>query len=152
MVHQFKIFASYQTKPITFGVEAYTQKIENAALNTTTKTPEDATVNAISFWIRGNIVKNKWQYFARFDSYNPDTKFNGANTYTVNTNYGSYDPTIKEQFITAGLDFQPAKNIHFMPNVWFTRYMEQLDKTTTGYLPDNHTLVYRMTFFYTFGK
>lgn len=151
--NMFKIFAAYNTKPITVGVEAYTQNIDNAVLNSTTKSAEQATVNAISLWVRGAIVQNKWSYFARFDAYNPDTKFNSADTYsTVYTNYGPYDPTVKEQFYTAGLDYTPAKNIHFMPNVWLTRYLDQYKSSATAYTPDNHTLVYRMTFYYVFGK
>jgi hypothetical protein len=149
----YKVFAAYTVPMLTVGVEAYTQSFDNGVLNATTKTPENTTVNAISLWIRGSIVPSKWGYFARFDSYNPDTKFNAADAYsTVFTNYGSYDPTVKEQFYTFGLDYTPAKNIHFMPNVWLTRYMDQYDSTTKGYIPDNHTLVYRFTFFYTFGK
>jgi hypothetical protein len=151
--NMYKAFAAYTTKLFTIGVEAYTQKVENAALNTTTKSPEDATVNAASIWIRGAIVENKWSYFARFDSYNPDTKFVSGDKYsTVYTNYSSFDPTVKEQFYTFGLDYTPAKNIHFMPNIWFTRYLDKYATTNTSYTPDNHTLVYRMTFFYTFGK
>jgi hypothetical protein len=151
--NMFKIFVAYNAKPFTVGVEAYTQKLKNAMINTVDKTVDDATVNAISLWIRGTIVKDKWSYFARYDNYNPDTKFNNAANYSVNANgYSSFDPTTKEQFVTAGIDFTPAKNIHFMPNVWFTQYKTQYDPTHAGYVPDNHTLVYRMTFFYTFGK
>jgi hypothetical protein len=150
--NMFKAFAAYTTPIFTFGAEAYTQKIANGVTNTTTAKAEDATVNAISLWFRGTIVKGEWGYFARYDNYNPDTKFTSADTYAVNTNYSGYDPTTKEQFVTAGLDYTPAKNIHFMPNIWLTQYKDQLAPTTAGYVPDNHTLVYRMTFFYTFGK
>jgi len=151
--NMFKVFAAYTMPKFTFGVEAYTQKIDNAVLNATTKTADQATVNAISIWLRGSIVQDKWGYFARFDHYNPDTKFNAADTYTtVYTNYGSYDPTTKENFVTAGLDYTPAKNIHFMPNIWLTQYLDQYDTASKSYVPNNHTLVYRMTFFFTFGK
>ena len=150
--NMFKVFAAYTVPMFTFGVEAYTQNFNNAAINTTTKTAEKATLNAISLWVRGSIVKNKWGYFARFDDYNPDTKFNSADVYTSLSGYSSYDPTVKEQFYTAGLDYTPAKNVHFMPNIWLTRYEDQYAPTTKGYLPSDHTLVYRMTFFYTFGK
>ncbi len=150
--NMFKIFAAYTMPAFTFGVEAYTQNFTNGVTDNTTKEAAKATVTAISLWLRGTVVKNKWSYFARFDSYNPDTKFIAADNYTANTNYTSYDPTVKEQFYTAGLDYTPAKNIHFMPNVWLTRYSDQYDASTKGYLPDNHTLVYRMTFFYVFGK
>jgi len=150
--NMFKAFVSYNTSPISVGVEAYTQKIGLAVTNKSTLTAEDATVHGLSLWAKGAINKGKLGWFARYDSYNPDTKITGTDAYAVNTNYGSYDPTVKETFITGGLDFTPAKNIHFMPNVWFTQYKDQLTSTTAGYQADNHTLVYRMTFFYTFGK
>src|SRR6202000_3386772 len=115
--NMYKIFASYSTKPITLGVEAYTQKFASGVTNSTTHLPEDATAQAISFWVRGPIVKNL-NYFARFDTYNPNTDFATADSYAVNTNYGSYNPTVKEQFYTAGIDYNPTKNVHFMPNFW----------------------------------
>jgi hypothetical protein len=147
----WKIFASYNSKPITIGVEAYTQKIASAVNNTTTGTAEDATVTGISFWVRGNIAKNL-NYFARYDTYNPDTKFNTADTYstTYNTNYGNYNPFTKEQFYTAGLDYNPTKNVHFMPNFWLVDYANQ--GPTAATVVNDHTLVFRFTFFYTFGK
>jgi hypothetical protein len=98
--NMWKGFVSYTTSVITLGVEAYTQKLANGVTNKTTGSGEDATVNAISFWVRGSIVKSKLGYFARYDSYNPDTKLNAADPYAVNTNYGSYDPTVKEKFYT----------------------------------------------------
>jgi hypothetical protein len=150
--NMYKVFAAYNAKFFTIGAEAYTQKFINGVTNKTTTKAENATAQGLSLWIRGTIVQGKWGYFARYDTYNPDTQFNSADPYSVNTNYGSYDPTTKEKFVTAGLDFTPAKNIHFMPNVWFTQYQDKQAPTTAGYLPDNHTLVYRMTFFYTFGK
>ncbi len=148
----FKIFVAYNAKYFTIGAEAYTQNFKNGVTNKTTNLAEDATAKGLSLWIRGAIVQGKWGYFARWDNYNPDNNFNPADPYTVNTNYGSYDPTTKENFVTAGFDFTPTKNIHFMPNVWYTQYKTQYDPTHAGYVPDNHTLVYRMTFFYTFGK
>jgi len=151
--NMFKVFAAYTVPKFTFGVEAYTQKLANAVINNTTKTGDDATVNAISIFAKGALAKD-WNWFARFDSYNPDTKFTSTDSYTtVSTGaYSSFDPTVKEQFYTAGLDYNPTKNVHFMPNIWLTRYSSEYDKTITSYVPDNHTLVYRLTFFYTFGK
>jgi len=151
--NMFKIFAAYNTKPITLGVEAYTQKIASGVTNNTSKLPEDATVTGFSIWARGAIAKN-WNYYARFDTYNPDTDYNTADSYVspVNTNYGSYNPTVKEQFYTAGIDYNPTKNVHFMPNFWLVNYTDQRASTTTGYVAPDHTLVFRFTFFYTFGK
>lgn len=151
--NMYKIFVSYISKPVTIGVEAYTQTIA-AGVNSVTPapavtTPEDATVQGFSIWVRGPIVKNL-NYFARYDTYNPNTNFNTADTYTVNTNYGSYNPTVKEQFYTAGLDYNPIKNVHFMPNFWLVDYTNQ--GPTAATVANDHTLVFRATFFYTFGK
>ncbi len=147
-----KGFAAYTTPKITFGLEAYTQKIANAVSDATTKSAADARVEAISVYAHGAIYKDKWGFFARYDGYNPDNDFNAADVYTANTNLPAYSPFAKEHFITAGLDFTPAKNIHFMPNLWFIQYKDQRNPTTAGYLPDSHVLVYRATFFYIFGK
>jgi hypothetical protein len=150
--NMFKGFAAYNTPKITFGVEAYTQNIKNGLTNNISKNGTDATVQAISVYSRGAIYKDKVGFFARYDSYNPDADFNALNTYTVNTNLAAYNPFYKEHFITAGLDFTPAKNVHFMPNIWYIQYVDQRDPATTGYIVDDHTIVYRLTFFFTFGK
>ncbi|HEY0244084.1 MAG TPA: hypothetical protein VGC01_00850, partial [Mucilaginibacter sp.] len=90
--------------------------------------------------------------FARYDSYNPDTQFINADSYSVNTNYGNYNPTVKETFYTAGLDFTPMPKIRFAPNLWLIDYKDQRDATAAGYVGPDHTLVVRATFYYTFGK
>ncbi|MDB5156611.1 MAG: hypothetical protein JWR50_1318 [Mucilaginibacter sp.] len=147
-----KGFVAYTTPKITFGVEAYTQKLTNGVTNVTNTKAENATAEAISIYSRGAIYKDKLGFFARYDSYNPDNDFNGADVYTSNTSLPLYNPYSKEHFITAGLDFTPAKNVHFMPNVWYIKFTDERAKTTAGYVPDDHTLVFRATFFYTFGK
>jgi hypothetical protein len=151
--NMIKGFAAYTTPKITFGVEAYTQQIVNGLTNVTAnKTGENATVEAISLYSHGAIYKNKLGFFARYDSYTPDNDFNASDIYTVNTNFAAYNPFTKEHFITAGLDFSPAKDVHFMPNVWFIQYKDLRDAVTAGYQTDNHVLVYRVTFFYQFGQ
>lgn len=147
-----KGFVAYTTPKITFGLEAYTQQITNGLTNTTTAAAEDATVKAFSVYSHGAIYKDKLGFFARYDGYNPDNTFNSADVYTVNTNFAAYNPFNKETFTTAGLDYTPEKNIHFMPNLWYVRYQDQRATTNAGYLPDSHALVYRLTFFYMFGK
>ncbi len=152
--NMIKGFAAWNTPKITFGVEAYTQRIKNGVIATQAgvKTAENAQVEAISIYSHGAIYKDKLGFFARYDSYNPNDDFNALNAYTVNTNLTAYNPYTKEHFVTAGLDFTPAKNIHFMPNLWFIQYEDERAPGTTGYVPENHILVYRLTFFFQFGK
>jgi len=149
----YKLFVAYLSKPFNMGVEAYTQTFVNGVTNTTTKTASDATVNGLSIWFRG-AISPKWNYFAKWDNYNPFTDYDSAASYSVNSNigYGAYNPSAKENFYTAGLDYNPTKNVHFMPNFWLLDFKDQRASSTTGYVGPDHTLVYRFTFYYTFGK
>lgn len=149
--HMFKIFADYRTKPLSVGVEAYTQTFENGVTNTTTKATANPTVQGLSIWAKGAIVKNL-NYFARFDTYNPYSDYENTSTYTVNTNYGSYDPSYKEKFYTAGLDYNPTKNVHFMPNLWLMDFNDQRAANAAGFAKADHTAIWRFTFYFTFGK
>ncbi len=148
----------------TIGVEAFVNNLKNNFFATRMDGSGVDTLSAaasgISFYVHGDIIKSKLRFFARFDAYNPNTKVDN-NTYskyvsnTGNYNDNSYskgttatnDETYKQEFITAGLDFMPAKNVHFMPNIWYNRYKTQLHDANT-----DHDLVYRITFYYIFGK
>ncbi len=146
-----KGFVAYTTPKLTVGVEAYSNKIANGVITTNTTSAADATVQGISVFVKGAIVKDKLGFFARYDGYNPNNDFDNANTYTKLTNFSSYDPYTKETFYTAGLDFTPTKNVHFMPNIWLVNYKDQRPSASGG-LADGNTVVYRFTFFFTFGK
>jgi len=153
--NMLKGILAYSVPWLTVGIEAFTDKIANGVteVSGTTKTPTNANAEGISFNAHGSIVKDKLGFIARFDTYNPDSEFKtSATSYTVNTNLGSYSPYTKEQFYVLGIDYTPAPNIHFSPNIWFDRFKDQQPTTATGYVPDDHTLVYRLTFFFTFGK
>ena len=141
----------------------------------------DTKANGISFFAHGDIVPTKLRWFARVDLYNPNKNVNngtykgyggisspsaymtpgykisyagsttGAPTATATvTNTG--DPTSKETFLTAGLDFMPYPNIHIEPNIWYTHYASQLTNTYAGWGPNNQDVVWRVTFFFVFGR
>jgi hypothetical protein len=147
--NMFKGFVAYTTPDITVGAEAFINHGKNdvVGINGTLNDTTDANAAGISTYIHGNIIKNKLRFFARFDIYNPDTKYdNGAFTkYTGLTS--NYEPNNKEDFITAGLDFTPVKNVHFMPNIWYNKYITQQSGSNT-----DNDLAYRLTFYYVFGK
>jgi len=148
----FKAFVSYNSKPITVGVEAYTQSFKNGVNNTTAGTVENSNAEAFSIWAKGPIIKNKLSFFARRDAYDPNTKFNGADVYTVNTNYSSYSTFYRENYYSFGLDFTPIKNVHFTPNYWILYYRDKRNSNVSGYQFNDHTEAYRFTFYYVFGK
>jgi hypothetical protein len=159
-----KGFAAYNTPGLTIGVEGFVNNLKKDIFATRIGTPTvidtlDNAPTGISFYIHGNIVPNRLRFFARYDMFNPNSKVDN-NTYTKYVqNTGNYsdnspaslanpgDETYKQKFITAGLDFTPAKNVHFMPNIWYNSYATQLAKANKDY-----DIVYRMSFYFTFGK
>ena len=145
-----KGFAAYNTPALTIGLEAFINhgNKDVVGVNGATKDTLGARSTGVSAYIHGDITKNKLRYFARFDTYNPDTKYdNGAYTKYVGLT-SNYEPSNNERFFTIGLDYMPAKNVHFMPNIWYNQYI------TKQNIPSNtdHDLVYRLTFYYVFGK
>ena len=157
----------------TIGVEGFINNLKADNFSTTTAGPIDTLSTApsgISFYIHGDIIKNKLRFFARFDAYNPNNKVNTgvATKYAGNTsnyndnsfhtvyNYNATTPSVtytttgdqtyKQQFITAGLDYKASNRVHFMPNVWYNSYSSQIASNK------DHDLVLRLTFFFAFGK
>jgi hypothetical protein len=177
----WKGYIAYNTPALTVGVEGYVNTIKNDTKATLIAGGAD-TINTaakgISFYVHGNIVKNYLRFFARLDTYNPNgnvdnNKYSGYAGISSPNGYNSVgykltyspstgaptavastvsDPTSKEMLITAGLDFTPAKNVHFMPNIWYNHYATQLTGAAKTAEPDNFDLVYRMTFYFVFGK
>lgn len=147
----------------TVGVEFFVNNLKNDNFATRIDATVDTLTTAakgLSMYIHGDIIKTKLRFFARADLYNPNSKVDNSvySKYTGNTgnyNDNSYslgttptgDQTYKQTFMTAGLDFMPVKNVHFMPNVWYNHYATQLSPSN-----DDHDLVWRITFFYVFGQ
>ena len=148
-----KGFVAYTVPTFTVGVEAYSNHLKNddQATEISSGNVDVLSVNAtgLSVFARGALVKDKLNFFARTDFFNPDNKIdnNKYNKYVGNTS-GYNDPSTKENFITAGLDYTPMKNIHFMPNLWLNHYKNQ------GFATKYNTsdVVYRLTFYFVFGK
>ena len=136
----------------TFGTEAFINHGQNdvAGIKASQKDTLSADATGISVYVKGQITPKKLGYFARFDSYNPDTHY--TQNYTSYLGFSAnYEPNNKEKFVTAGLDYTPAKNIHFMPNIWYNGYQAQ-QSNFSGAANRDHDLVFRITFFYIYDK
>ncbi|OIR06979.1 hypothetical protein GALL_108860 [mine drainage metagenome] len=154
-------------KGFTVGLEFFVNNLKNDLVGTKIAGGNDTLSNAatgVSFYVHGDLVPNKLRFFARYDAYNPNkkidnntySKYSGNtgnyndNTYFSGGNTSTGDQTYKQQFITVGLDYTPAKNVHLMPNIWYNSYASQLSNANVA--ANNHDLVYRLTFYYVFGK
>lgn len=161
----------------TVGAEFFVNNLKNDVFATRIAGGVDTLNNSAtgaSFYVHGDIIKSKLRFFARYDAYNPMKKVIDNNTYnkyvanTGNYNDNSYtmtynsngtptaatatgDMTNKQSFITLGLDYMPAKNVHFMPNIWINHYASQMPGVTGSAAGDNDTVL-RLTFYYVFGK
>lgn len=146
----------------TVGLEYFVNNLKNDDFASKIAGGTDtlsSAANGLSVYVHGDIVKNKLRFFGRVDAYDPNNKIdnNKYSKYVENTgnyNDNSYnngtasgDETYKQVFVTAGLDFMPAKGVHIEPNIWYNSYSSQLAAGTKG-----HDLVYRATFYYVFGK
>lgn len=151
--NMLKGFAAYTTPAITVGVEAFIEHDKNdvAGIHGVSKDTLSADAKGISAFVHGSIVKDRVGFFARTDFYNPDTKYDNNYYSTYQGFTSTYEPNNKEMFMTAGLDLTPAKNIHFMPNIWYNKYTAQ-QANVSGSAKEDHDMVYRLTFYYVFGK
>ena len=169
-----KLFAAYNSKMITVGFEGYM----NTLMGDVVVTGKDKNTYyrntkamGLSFFVRGRLVGDKLGYFARFDNYDPSGNLTNIvgdkNMSKYSPSTTQYDPTTKEMFSTFGLDFTPIKNVHIMPNIWLNTYTSALDVngknsagTTYASMPSSGYVtgmkgtdaVYRLTFYYIYGK
>lgn len=147
--NMLKGFVAYNTPKLTIGVEGFINhgKRDVIGINSTNRDTTDANALGLSTYVHGAIIKDKLRFFARYDTFNPDTNYDDAYTKYAGLT-SNYDPNNKENFITAGLDYTPIKNVHFMPNVWYNGYKSE----SAGSPNKNYDLVYRATFYFVFGK
>ncbi len=152
-----KIFIAWTEPKFTVGVEAFTNTLMGDVAATGAadgKTYYFNTVaTAVSLYARGKIYKDKLGFFARYDTYDPTKNLsafdNPAQFSKYSASTSQYDPTNKENFMTLGLDYTPIKNVHIMPNIWYDSY-----SSSNGFspLPNGNDMVYRLTFYFIFGK
>lgn len=122
--HNYKLGVVYKTPGITIGTEFFDNALMHYANAVPPEYDDTTTVNesavGLSLFINKRI-SDKLISFARYDYYNPDTKydtkFNYLNPYNTNT----------ENFFTAGIDFQPIEKVHIMPNIWYNHYHNKID-------------------------
>lgn len=149
-----KAYIAYNTPGLTIGVEGYVNVMKKDDLGAKFAGGVDtlnSSAKGISAYVHGDIIKNKLRFFARYDNSQPNSKVNTTIYKSYAEPAGNYDDNTKEQFVTAGLDFTPVKNVHFMPNIWYNNYRSNISGAA-GKLKSDYDAVYRLTFYFVFGK
>lgn len=146
-----KGFVAYTLPSFTVGLEAFISHGQQdvIGINSLARDTISANAKAISAYVKGRIVRDRLGFFIRVDDYNPDVNYNNSLYSSYKGLTGNYEPNNKELFFTAGLDFTPVKNVHFIPNVWYNRYTSN-QSGLTGSAYRDHDLVYRLTFYYVY--
>ncbi len=150
-ISTFKAFAAYKTSTTTIGLEAFKQIQTNNTTYFQGVPPTADTIytnvkpSGISVYLTQELTKDKLNFFARYDVYNPDTKF------TTDNNYAKGYNTTRESFATIGLDFVPYKNVHIMPNLWYNQYHSKMTGVS-GNLKNDYDLEGRITLYFIFNK
>lgn len=149
----FKLFAGYSTKAFTIGIEAFLNHGQQDIVADHKGVKDTLNANSMggSVFIRGRIISDKLGYFARMDVFNPYLNYDNTTIQSYQGLSKHYNPNTREQFITVGLDYTPVKRVHFMPNVWINTYKNQ-NENSKGRAGKDYDLVYRLTFYYVFGK
>ncbi len=148
-----KLFVAYTVPKFTIGMEYYMNRIMADCIATRSGGKDTITskANSLSLFVRGRITKDKWGFFARYDMYTPSANLNnGLYSAYSEQKVSQYDPNNNESFLTLGLDYTPIKNVHIMPNIWYNTYKNAGPASTAK--PDDNDMVYRLTFYYIYGK
>jgi hypothetical protein len=150
-----KGLVNYTSHPVTIGLEAYINHLNKDNIDTKKAGGADTLsvkANGISIFVKGPIIKDKLGFVVRYDNFNPDENIN-ATVYNKfsSTTTGYNDPTTKQAFFLAALDWTPAPNVHFMPNIWYMHYATQLPGLI-GKVNGDYDLAFRLTFQYAIGR
>ncbi|HSY75429.1 MAG TPA: hypothetical protein VK890_01155, partial [Bacteroidia bacterium] len=171
-LHQYyitgRVFLGYKTKNFNISAE-YFKQIQKSMLaevsgpgvpaqgDTIDNIQTGFSVMAAAVLLRDkNTGAPKLSIFARYDGFNPDLNYNPNVFYqpgglTVNSVPYDLANPITESYYVIGFDFQPIKQIHFMPNIWYDG-INNRNNNLTSIEKSDYDLVARITFYYQFFK
>ena len=139
-----KGFVSYQTPALTVGLEVFSQlQKNNTAITLPAPLIVDAAASGLSIFAKG-AIDPKTGWVLRYDHYNPDSKFNANDVYPA-----SYTGIYTEDFFLAGIDFQPIKTVHIMPNIWYDGFNNRYS-AVNKLSKSSYDLAARVTVYYIF--
>ena len=152
-----KLTVAYCGSGITIGAEGFIDYEKNGVAGIrkipggTDTSLQHAKACGFSFYAHGPLIRDRLGFFVRFDHFNPNTFYNNQYfaSYTRTTG-GPADPNTITDFFTGGVDFSPVNAVHIEPNLWYFQYTG-LQQDLTGNAAKDFDLVWRLTFYFSFG-
>ena len=135
----FRGFLGYKTSVVRFGFEAAVIR-ENQFNDFEFITRHPFLFSAFSA-LKFTFYSEELEFFARFDKYNPDTKYNTAKVYPADLRF-----VYNQSLLILGLTYNPVSVVSIMPNVYINMYE---DKRPYGVNRKND-IVPRLTLYYRF--
>jgi hypothetical protein len=133
-VATYKLFAGYEHDKGAIGGEVVNQIKHDARYDAGKGTYVNASVVGYSLFVR-YMAQEKLGAYARFDGYEPDSR-----------NADRYDTRLW----MAGLDWQPYKDVHILPNLEGAQYVAH--RPGVSGLPQHPDLQARVTMYWKFSK
>jgi hypothetical protein len=121
----WKIFAAYSFRRVNLGLEALSRVYHKGPAPTQEQ-------RGLSVFANGTMTPTL-AAFARFDQWEPDHRTSNR---------------VDNQLYIAGVDWQPFKDVHVMPNIEASQYRAK----GTAVAPSHNDLQARVTFYYLFSK
>ncbi|MGP8217650.1 MAG: hypothetical protein ACLQQ4_18925 [Bacteroidia bacterium] len=173
-LHQYEItgraFLGYKIKNFNISVEYFEQLDKNmVAVTSGPGLPaqgdtSDCTQTGFSLMSAAVLMRDKktgdpkLTAVLRYDAYNPFSQYNPNYVYqsggiiveAEGRQVELVTPATEKLFILA-LDYQPIKQLHFMPNIWYDGVNSRASNLTSAEKSD-YDLVARITFYYQFFK
>ena len=167
-----RVFLGYKAKNFNISAEYFHQLqknmlyISSKSVNPTSSVPaggdtiQDNIQTGFSIMAAAVLIRDKntndpkLSLFARYDVFNPQVNFNANDEYNqISVGSLSYyvSNSYTESYYVFGLDYQPIKQIHFMPNIMYDGVTNRA-KTVTAIEKFDYDLIARITFCYQFFK
>jgi hypothetical protein len=151
-----KLAVIWVDRQFTVGAEGFVNRLKQCEAASYSRGIDtlDGRATGLSLYAHANITGAKLRAFVRCDLYDPNRRYDNSSYSKYAALYGvstSYEPNNKETFLSAGLDYSPAPQVHFIPNIWYNRY-EGKQGGLSGAAAHDYDLAFRLTFFFTFGK
>ncbi|HXP51261.1 MAG TPA: hypothetical protein VN922_14985 [Bacteroidia bacterium] len=164
-----RIFLGYKTKNFNISAEYFQQTEKNMLSeisgpgvpkqgDTVDNIQTGFSIMAAAVLMRDkNTNAPKLSLIARYDMFNPVANYNpkvtylGGGMYINGTNYELNNTPYTETYFVFGFDYQPIKQLHFMPNIWYDGIRSEVADVVYRNRFD-YDLVARITFYYQFFK
>lgn len=149
----------YKTKDFSISIEYFQEMMQNQAIitkgsgitsaDTTNRIQSGVSIAGAATLLRSKKTGDQTLgLIARYDLFKPDNNYRSGDTYAASY---SGSNSCKENFIMLGIDYQPIKQVHVMPNVWYDGFKNQA-ANISGLKQSDYDLVFRITLYFMFYK